>query len=564
MTPEHPVKDVDGSPADGVEAKPASAVRGRRRTVAWVITTLACLLVFLALVAPNELSQLTPWAFLRIPIEALVGAALVLVLPPTPKRIVAAVLGALLGLLTILKLLDMGFYLTLSMPFDPVFGWSYLGPSVNFLYGALGNVGAVATIVGVVLAAAGLVVLMTLSAMRLSRIVALRPTAATRVIAVLGVIWIVLAFTGTYVATGQPIAARSTAVLGYDSGREVGEDIQDNAAFAKASAVDRFQHTPASQLLTKLRGKNVLFVFVESYGRSSVQGNSYSPSINAVLDAGTKELNAAGFSSESAFVTSPSVGGGSWLGHSTLQSGLWINSQYRYDDLLGLNRVTLNSAFEKAGWRTVGDDPANITTLPKATVYNYDRFYDALNVGYRGPKFSYATMPDQYVMSVFQHNELSTPDHQPVMAEIDLVSSHDPWTPLPKLVPWNAVGNGSIFDPMPAAGPPPSAILSSPTKLRAAYAQSIRYTLSTLISYLKAYGNKNTVMVFLGDEQPPSVITNNSPNRDVPITIVAGDPSVIQQTSSWDWQSGLHPRPNAPVWPMSAFRNKFLSAFGSK
>jgi hypothetical protein len=246
-----------------------------------------------------------------------------------------------------------------------------------------------------------------------------------------------------------------------------------------------------------------------------------------------------------------------------LQSGLWIDNEYRYQKLLRMNRLTLTSAFQQAGWRTVGDDPANIQNLPKATVYDYDQFYDALNVGYRGPKFSYATMPDQYVMAAFQRDELSKPNHRPVMAEIDLVSSHDPWTPLPRPVGWNEVGNGSIFGPMAAAGPSPSSVLSSPTKLRAAYAQSIQYTVGTLVSYLKTYGDKNTVMIFLGDEQPASLVTSASPSRDVPITIVAGDPSVLQRVSSWGWQPGLRPHPNAPVWPMSAFRDRFLSAFDS-
>ena len=58
-------------------------------------------------------------------------------------------------------------------------------------------------------------------------------------------------------------------------------------------------------------------------------------------------------------------------------------------------------------------------------------------------------MPDQYTLAAFQRLEL-TPGHKPVMAEIDLVSSHTPWAPLPAMVPWNKVGNGSIFDPMPA------------------------------------------------------------------------------------------------------------------
>jgi len=43
----------------------------------------------------------------------------------------------------------------------------------------------------------------------------------------------------------------------------------------------------------------------------------------------------------------------------------------------------------------------------------------------------------------------------------------------------------------------------------------------------------------------------------------AHDPKVTAQIKSWGWQDGLHPTPQTPVWPMAAFRDRFLTAFGS-
>ena len=59
-------------------------------------------------------------------------------------------------------------------------------------------------------------------------------------------------------------------------------------------------------------------------------------------------------------------------------------------------------------------------------------------------------MPDQYILAAFQRLELAKADRRPVMAEIDLVSSHTPWARIPQLIDWNEVGDGSIFDGMPA------------------------------------------------------------------------------------------------------------------
>jgi len=49
----------------------------------------------------------------------------------------------------------------------------------------------------------------------------------------------------------------------------------------------------------------------------------------------------------------------------------------------------------------------------------------------------------------------------------------------------------------------------------------------------------------------------------VPISVIAHDPKVLDQIGGWGWQAGMLPSPQAPVWPMAAFRDRFLTAFGS-
>ena len=50
--------------------------------------------------------------------------------------------------------------------------------------------------------------------------------------------------------------------------------------------------------------------------------------------------------------------------------------------------------------------------------------------------------------------------------------------------------------------------------------------------------------------------------KDVPITIVARDPAVLDRIAGWGWQDGLRPGAQSPVWPMESFRDRFLTAFG--
>ena len=78
---------------------------------------------------------------------------------------------------------------------------------------------------------------------------------------------------------------------------------------------------------------------------------------------------------------------------------------------------------------------------------------------------------------------------------------------------------------------------------------------------MQKYGDDNLVLVFLGDHQPP-VVTPANASHDVPITIVAKDPKVLDRISGWGWSDGLRPTTQAPTWPMESFRDRFLKAFG--
>ncbi|WP_157430525.1 sulfatase-like hydrolase/transferase [Actinomadura macra] len=542
----------DGGAADG-------QLTGRSRTrriVGRVVTGLACVFVFAALVTPTEYARLTPGAFVRVPVEGIVGAVLLVVLPPRARRVAAVLAGALLGLLTIVKVVDVGFDAVLVRPFDLVLDWVLVGPAVEFLDTSLGRGGAIAVIVGIVVLAVAVLVLMTLSVLRLSRVAAEHRRETVGGAAALWMAWLAFAALGAQLVPGVSIASGGTAVLAFDHAREVRTSLRDEKVFAEQASKDAFRGTPGGRLLTGLRGKDVVLAYVESYGRDAIEDPQFAPQVDAVLDAGTKQLRAAGFSARSGFLTSPTAGGGSWLAHATLLSGLWIDNQQRYRTLVGSDRLTLNRAFQRARWRTAAAMPALVRTWSEGTFFGYDKVYDSRNIGYHGPRFSYATMPDQFTLSAIQRSERARTE--PVMVETALVSSHAPWASIPRMVDWKDVGDGSVFDSMVTDENPPW-----PAHIRDEYRRSIEYSLNSLISYARTYGDDDLVLVFLGDHQPASTITGPGAGRDVPITIVARDRRVLDRISGWGWQDGLKPGPDAPVWPMSAFRDRFLTAFGS-
>jgi phosphatidylglycerophosphate synthase len=533
----------------------------RSRTVLRRTTTVAAAaVVWAVLVAPDRLERLTPAAFVRIPVEGLALVALCLLLPRRPRRVLAVLAGVAFGLLTIVKLANAGFYDQLGRPFDPVLDWGNLGPAIGVVRDSIGSLKTDALLVLGGLALALLVAVVVASTLRLGAATARSRRRSAGGVAVLAGVWALCAALSLQLVQGVPVASASSAGLAVDQVRIAQAAVRDQQRF-DAATTDPYADLPTDRLLTGLRGKNVLVVFVESYGQVAVQGSSFSPGVDAVLRRGTAALAEAGYSARSAFLDSPTFGGISWLAHSTLQSGLWISNQQRYKNVLASDRMTLTSAFGEAGWRTVADIPSDNRDWPEGrTFYHYDEIYDSRDVGYQGPTFSYSRIPDQYTLAAFQRLEL-TPGHRPVMAEIDLSSSHTPFTPLPSLVPWDQVGDGSVFDPMPAQGLPPDMAWRDQETVRALYGQSVQYSLQALVGWITQLHDPNLVLVVLGDHQPAATVSGIGANHRVPVSFLTADPAVLARTDPWHWQSGLLPSPDAPVWDMDAFRNRFLDAF---
>jgi phosphatidylglycerophosphate synthase len=561
---QHVPPDADPS----VHLKPtlsAGLRHGRLRTAIGAgLTILALLIVWAALVAPDQPQSLTLMAFLRVPVDGLVLIALAAFLPAIHRRVLSAVLGPTLALLVILKILDIAFYTSFARPFDIIGDAGDAGIGIETLRAAIGNTQTNLLIVGGIALAVSLLVLITLAMHRLMRVAAGNRRGSLRAVSGLGAIWLLCSVFGAHLLTHTPIASAGSAGFLVHEVGAVEADLHDETVFANQIKHDPFRNTPGNQLLTALRGKDVLLVFVESYGKVSVQGSSFAPAINALLDKGTTQLRSAGFSARTAFVNAPGFGGMSWLAHSTLQSGAWANSQRRYDQLVATNRFTLSDAFNRAGWRTINFGPADDRSWPEgSSFYHYDKLYDRRDIGYRGPNYNYAPMPDQYMFAALQRLELSRTHRRPLFAEVDTVSSHMPWNRIPQTIPWNDVGNGSIFSRTPTFTEPDS-FWWQPSRVKAAYARSLEYSLNTLISFVQHYGNKNLVLMVVGDEQPLPIVSGQGASHDVPISLIARDPSVLKRITGWGWEAGLRPRPQAPVWPMSAIRDNFLAAFGPR
>lgn len=529
----------------------------------YTLTALAFALIVAALLLPNKSVQFRLVMFTRIPVEALIGAAVLLALPRRVRPWVAAVAGLGLGVLTVLNLTDVGFNEYLGRSFNLILDWELLDDAQSYLGDTVGGTTAMLATVGVIALIAVLIAAMVWATVRVSALIGRHRSRSSRVLLVVSVVWMTCSALDVQFS-GVPVASEHAVAMVRYREQAVRETIRDEREFAKEAKADAFGATPPEQLVPDLRGKDMIFTFIESYGRSAIEDPVMAPGVNRTLDESTRMLEQAGYHAKSGWLTSATYGGSSWLGHSTFLSGLWIDNQNRYRTVTSGDHLPLTKVFRKTGaWDTVGVMPGVQKGWPEQKYYGLDKVYDAFALGYRGPKFSWSTMPDQFALEAFQRLEHGRKRDKPLMSEVILTSSHQPWGPIPKMVGWDELGDGRIFGPIAKAGNDPKKLVTDSQRSKEEYGKSIQYSLTSLTQWLARYGTDDTVLVFLGDHQPIARVSGDHASRDVPVSIVAKDPKVLEKIAGWNWSDGLRPAHDAPVWKMDAFRDRFLTAYGS-
>lgn len=521
---------------------------------ALIVTAIA----WLAFTLPDHPDAIGVQAFARLPLEWPLVMLLLLLVPRTWRRPTALLCGILLLLILFLKLADIGTQAAFQRPFNPYLDVKMLADGWNLMSGTLGTLAAFA---GVTAALVGLALLLALFLVAARWLTEIPRPGRSWLILGLGA---VVVLGGAATLLGMPrVEARMPSYLTNRLALVV-RSVQDmhvfEAALSKGEGPSR-----GEGLFGGLADKDFILIFVESYGRSAVEDPRYADITRPRLEQVDAEIRTAGLSSASAWVTSPTVGGLSWLAHGTLLSGLWVDSQARYDRLMISRQPSLNQLFGQAGWTPVAAMPAITMDWPEAGYYGYRQVLAAADLDYRGKPFNWVTMPDQYTLSAFERlgRVPARAAGEKVMAEIALISSHAPWTPVPRLIDWEAVGDGSIFNAQAESGDPPSVVWTDPERVRRQYIQTIDYSLETLGSYMARFG-KDTVFVILGDHQPAAIITGPNASRAVPIHVVSADRELIARFESEGFHPGMLPAAQTREWPMNAMRQVLIDLFSAR
>jgi hypothetical protein len=532
----------------------------RRRTGALL---LAALVLYLVLVQPNHPAAMTWRALSVFPLELpVILLGLAAIGPGRISTVIRLLLVPALTIIAILKTADFAAFTALSRGFNPVADLPLVDASVRLLAGTVGPfaaAGAVAIALLVIVLLAALLWWVTgvWTRVDLSRRAARLSGAAAVLAACVAGAEIAEASRAWNPPVSIPGAA-FTARLGIERVELASRTVAELRVFRAAAATDPFAGTG---VVLDAIGRDVMIVFVESYGRTSIDTPYYSEVHRQTLTNAAARLLDLGLAMRSGYLASPTRGGQSWLAHATLANGLWIDDQTRYAAALASGRETLFHIAARSGFRTAAVMPAITLDWPESARMGFDAVFAAKDLGYRGKPFNWVTMPDQFTLAALDRLLLTGEDPRPLFVQVALVSSHAPWVPVPELLDWNSLGDGTVFNDVATSGDPPDVVWRDTDRVREQYRLSIDYSLRTVFAYAALHAGNPPLMLVLGDHQAAGFVAMDE-RRDVPVHLI-GPPELVAKAAAWGWTPGLVPGDDVPVRPMDEMRDLFIRTFSS-
>jgi hypothetical protein len=523
----------------------------------------SALLLHVVLVQPNHPAAATWSALAVFPLELpVILLGLMALGTGRAGTTVRAVLVALLVTIALLKAADFAAFTALSRGFNPVADLPLVDASVRLLAGTVGGLAAA----GIVAAALGAVALVALGLWWATGVWA-RVALSRRAAAVSGLAATLAAgvataeiaqASGRWTPPVAPPGAAFTARIGLERVEMARRTLVELRQFREAARTDPF--AGLGGLLDAI-DRDVIVVFVESYGRTSLDTALFADLHRETLARDADRLAELGLAMRSGYVAAPTRGGQSWLSHATLANGLWIDDQTRYGAVLASGRETLFHIAARSGFRTAAVMPAITLDWPESARMGFGTVLAAKDLGYRGQPFNWVTMPDQFTLAALDRLLRTGAQDAPLFAQVALVSSHAPWVPVPSLLDWDSLGDGTVFDAVATSGDPPEVVWRDRDRVRAQYRLAIDYALSTVFDYAARHAGDPPLMLVLGDHQAAGFVALDE-RPDVPVHLI-GPTHLVERAADWGWTPGLVPEATVPVRPMAELRDLFIRTFST-
>ena len=521
----------------------------------------ATLVLHLILIQPNHPGAMTWRALFVFPLELpAIILGLVALGQTRASRIIRAVLTVCLTLIATLKVADLISFNALSRGFNPVADLPLIESLIRLLFGALGPALAGLAVVAAIAAICAIAGLLWWAMSVWSRVWVSIPVAGTLGAAAVLFAAVAVAEIGHvmrhWTLPINPPGAAFTARVGVERVVTTRDTLRELRAFKVAVRADPF--AGRDNLLNAI-DRDVILVFVESYGRTSFDRPFYADLHRATLESYETQFDTLGITSRSGFLRSPIKGGQSWLAHGTFSNGLWIDNQISYAAALSSRRETLFHHAARNGFETATVMPQITLDWPESDRMGFDVILPAEDLEYDGLAFNWVTMPDQYTLIAMDRLVRNTDSDRPRFIQVALASSHAPWVPVPDILPWDEIDNGQVFNAMAQAGDTPEVVWRDRDRVRLQYKLAVDYALQSVMEYALLHAADPPLMIVVGDHQAAEFIALDD-RYDVPLHVI-GPEALVDRLEDVAPFAGLVPGADAPVVPMDRMRDAILTAF---
>jgi len=358
----------------------------------------------------------------------------------------------------------------------------------------------------------------------------------------------------TYQTDREQVRLRTVTTKAWANAR-ASVRLHDMLDSLRTAPVDSTYH--GYQALTLNRRPSIYVFAVESYGSVLDRHPDLRGPYRRVLRRTEAALRADGWHAVSARLDAPVRGGRSWLAIASLLTGVRVDRQLLFNRFRNDPSGTphLVQFLDRQGYHTVALQPFTFARpgLPVRNLYGFDVTLYRDDLHYEGPPYGLADAPDQYSLHFAHDTELAAAE-EPFFLFFETVSTHALWNyglP-PVLADWrrfNAVGEGPTWKRkarLDTLGDAPTEFLpdsitapriyDQPTPRR--YLQHIAYDLRVLRDYITNQAPDGSLVLVLGDHQPPLLNTTTS---TVPLHVMSTDSALVDRVRRYGLTDGLIP-----------------------
>jgi hypothetical protein len=307
----------------------------------------------------------------------------------------------------------------------------------------------------------------------------------------------------------------------------------------------------------------IYLIMVESYGSALNTHPDLRGPYRALIQRTDSAFAADGWYRATAHCDIPVRGGRSWLSIASLFTGTRIEHQLLYNQFQTTARHSdqaiphLIRFFNRQDYRTLALQPFTFERpgLPVRNLYDFDTTIYRDDLNYRGPDYGLADAPDQYSLH-YTHETHLGPSEAPFFLFFETVDSHSLWNyglP-PYLDDWRQFNeqteatrsphpNAESFPPvfLPDSVTTP-VIYDQPTPQR--YLRHVAHELRVLREYLTEKAPPGSLVLLLGDHQPPLIETTD---RTVPLHVLSTDATLVDRARQHGFTDGLPPTDASPT-----------------